>query len=234
MLQCDGVLTTAQEKKPRLVVSRRVPVLIPEDTLSDWLNLKRCLAKEPDWMVIRCPSPLSEVLAECSRLKPCSLVIDHRRFEQLDPQCFVQTADFGRSVSVLVKVAQDNPETIKQMLRLGCMGFVTEHTTPTDLRSAIRAITSGELWVSARILAEFTRDLLSCPNPQNLTPRESQVLSLISRGLSNREISKELFISRETVRWHIRTLYAKIGAKSREEAVQHGLSNNSDPVRLHA
>jgi DNA-binding CsgD family transcriptional regulator len=66
------------------------------------------------------------------------------------------------------------------------------------------------------------RGLLSSQSRHNLTPREGQILDLISRGRSNRDIAEELFISRETVRWHIRTLYAKIGVRDRTEAATYG------------
>ena len=235
MLQHDSVLPSTLSGKPRLVeVSRRTPVLIPEDCLLRWKALSLCTALDADLLILRGPASMTDVLTHCSKLKPCILVIDQPALEQIDPQRLTQTLDFGRSVSVLVKVVRDDPETVKRLLRLGCMGFVTERTPPAIIVRAIEALSRGEIWTTRRLLTDFVRMLLASPGPQMLTPREDQILRLIARGLSNREITQELFISRETVRWHIRTLYAKIGVKNREEASQFAVRNQPEPARLPA
>lgn len=219
MLYHDGALLWAPSRGPRLIeVSRSMPVLVNEEDLSLWRSLKRCLTGEASLMVVHCPSPSADILAQCARFQPCILIIEQTSLEKLDPQCFIQTVDFGRSVYVLVKVGRDDPATLERLLRLGCRGFVTERSSPSVLRQAIWALSRGEIWASRRFLADVIHGLLTSPIPNALTPRESQILELIARGLSNRDITKELFISRETVRWHIRTLYAKIGVKNRAEA----------------
>ncbi len=221
MLQHEGVLPSTLPNRPRLVeVTRRLPVMIPEDCLVRWPALSRCLSMGADLSALRSPAPMADILMHCSKLKPCILVIDHAALDQTDPRRLTQAADFGRSVAILVKLVRDDPETVKRLLRLGCMGFLTDRSSPKVILQAIDALSKGEIWASRRVLADFVRQLLSTPSPQTLTPREDQILQLIARGMSNREITQELFISRETVRWHIRTLYAKIGVKNREEAAR--------------
>lgn len=198
-----------------------VPVLVPEDNLSRWRALRQCLTARTDLLVVRCPSPSTDVLKHCSRLMPCLLAIDLSLLDQLDPDRFRRTVDYGRAVSVLVRVQHEDPDTLDRLLRLGCMGFVTERASATVVGQAIRALAKGEIWVNQRFLGEFLRSLLSAQSPRNLTSREAEILRLISSGHSNREIAQELFISRETVRWHIRTLYAKIGVRDRAAAANH-------------
>ncbi len=221
MLPYDGVLPAAPTDKIRLVETPpRLPVVIPEESLSQWRALKRCLTTHTDFMVVRCPAPSADILAHCSRMSPCILVIDLAVLDELDPQAFMRTVDFGRAVRVLVKVHRDDPEVVERILRVGCMGLVAEGTAPSEIGHAIRALANGEIWASPRSLADFVRSILTSRNRTNLTAREAQILDLIARGRSNRDIATELFISRETVRWHIRTLYAKIGAHDRAEAAK--------------
>ncbi len=144
----------------------------------------------------------------------------------------MQTVDFGRSVLVLVRVAREDDETVDRLMRLGCMGFVGERASAAAIGEAIRALGKGEIWANRRFLAEFIRGLLSAQSPRNLTARENEILNLISKGRSNREIADQLFISRETVRWHIRTLYAKIGVHDRVQAVRHGANLNNETQLL--
>jgi len=62
------------------------------------------------------------------------------------------------------------------------------------------------------------RDLLSAESPRKLTRREKEILRLVGQGYKNQEIAEQLFISRETVRWHLRSLYPKIGVQDRLSA----------------
>src|ERR1700682_6055553 len=109
MFRTSGVLRTTPTDKLRLVEPAcQMPVLVPEDSLSRWRALKRCLATQPDLMFVRCAVPPSEILTHCSRLSPCVLVTADAFLEELDPQRLMQTVDFGRCVRVLVKVGQDD------------------------------------------------------------------------------------------------------------------------------
>ena len=233
MFPYDGALSTAPSDKIRLVErSSRLPVLVPEDSLSHWRALKRCLTAQTDIMFVRCPTPVTDILTHCVRLSPCILVIDQASLDQLDPRTFMQTVDFGRSVRVLVKVCRDDPRTLERLLRSGCMGLVAEGSAPTVIGHAISALAKGELWASPRFLADFVREILSSQGRHKLTSREAEILELIARGRSNHDIAQELFISRETVRWHIRTLYAKIGVSDRTGAAQYAASLEQETKSL--
>jgi len=210
----------------------RMPVLVAEDSLAGWRALKHCLSAQTDLMFVRCPAPSSEILKHCSRLMPCILAIEQTALEQVDPNRFKQTVDYGRSVSVLVRVVREDAETLERLLRLGCMGYVAERASSSVVGQAIRALARGEIWANPRVLADLVRVLLTTESPRILTGREAEILRLISRGRSNRQIAEELFISRETVRWHIRTLYAKIGVHDRAEAVNHAASLEQEPQLL--
>jgi DNA-binding NarL/FixJ family response regulator len=100
-------------------------------------------------------------------------------------------------------------------LKLGCHGVIPAKLPLRLLRRAVPSILAGELWAPRQVLSEMLLDLLHAPTAKQgnlLTPREGHVLELVRLGYTNAEIAATLFISHETVRWHKRRLYRKIGS----------------------
>lgn len=121
------------------------------------------------------------------------------------------------SCLILSSAAVDE-EAQERFFRLGAAGVVAADISSELLERAIRAVLAGELWMSRKLLSKLAR--LAPPQAeQNLTPRESDILALIQDGLTNQQIADRLFISRETVRWHVRKLYSKIGVVTRTAAI---------------
>lgn len=125
--------------------------------------------------------------------------------------------------SLLVLAEDDDSTTVLRELPLRGWGVVAPEAPPEELAAAVVAVGEG-LVVLPKDLAE--RVLQSPPMVQDLdeplTPREGEVLELLGRGLSNKLIAGELHISEHTVKFHISSLYAKLGVSSRAEAVGQG------------
>ena len=125
--------------------------------------------------------------------------------------------------SLIVTAEDDRPVSALRELPLQGWGIVAPDAPPEELAAAVAAVAEG-LVVLPKILTE--RVLQSTPAPEDLdeplTPRESEVLELLGRGLSNKLIAGELHISEHTVKFHISSLYAKLGVSSRAEAVGRG------------
>ena len=120
-------------------------------------------------------------------------------------------------VLALVERASESQE--RRWLRLGCMGVV-KHSAPISvILQSMRAIAADEIWASRRVMTTVLKEFVSAgPSFSVFTRREVEILELIASGRNNREIADALFISRETVRWHLRALYGKIGVHSRSQA----------------
>ncbi|MEV7008684.1 response regulator transcription factor [Streptosporangium sp. NPDC051022] len=136
-----------------------------------------------------------------------------------------ETAD----VRVLVLTTFDMDEYVYGALRAGASGFVLKDTPPTDLLSAIRVVARGESLISPtvtrRLIAEFVRRPESSSTQvrgrllAGVTDREREVLFHVARGLSNTEIAELLHVSLATVKTHIGSLLAKLGARDRAQLV---------------
>ncbi|MFD9793457.1 response regulator [Streptomyces sp. NPDC059070] len=133
----------------------------------------------------------------------------------------------GVAVVVLTTFADD--ESILGALGAGARGYLTKNAGRQDITRAIRAAAAGQsvldrevqdrLLATARTRAPERGRAL----PVDLTPREREVLALIGRGLPNRGIAEELFISEATVKTHINNLFAKAGIRDRAEAVRRAI-----------
>lgn len=105
---------------------------------------------------------------------------------------------------------------------MGCMGYLPGDSPRSVVRKAVRAIASGEMWAERKAVSQAMKRLILKQLVQDLTAREADILRLITCGLSNRAIAARLCITHETVRWHIRSLYSKIGVQDRFSAMVYG------------
>ena len=147
---------------------------------------------------------------------------------------------------VLVLTTYADDEFLFPALQAGARGYLTKDATAEEIEQAIRALAAGHTYldpaVQARLVAAVVRpDSAPGPAParaaerapasgqlpDELTPREAEVLKLIAAGLSNREIAERLVLSGATVKTHINRIFYKTGARDRAQAVryayQHGL-----------
>ena len=127
--------------------------------------------------------------------------------------------------------AYDDNEYVFGLLSAGAMGYVLKEEALDTIVEAIRAASRGETWLSKRVQEKVVRRAIG-KEEAPLTERELEVLRLMAKGWSNRQIAKQLFISEGTVKNHVTNIYAKLGVHSRAEAVawawQQGLVNPDD------
>ncbi|MFD5893906.1 MULTISPECIES: response regulator [unclassified Streptomyces] len=129
---------------------------------------------------------------------------------------------------VLMLTTFDVDDYVYEALRAGASGFLLKDAPPADLISAVRVVAAGEALlapsVTRRLIADFAQQR---PAPRKdrslrlkgLTPRETEVLELIARGLSNQEIAEHLILAEQTVKTHIGRVLAKLGLRDRAQAV---------------
>ncbi|MFI6081123.1 response regulator [Streptomyces sp. NPDC051217] len=129
---------------------------------------------------------------------------------------------------VLMLTTFDVDDYVYEALRAGASGFLLKDAPPADLISAVRVVAAGEALlapsVTRRLIADFAQQR---PAPRKnrslrlkgLTPRETEVLELIARGLSNQEIAEHLVLAEQTVKTHIGRVLAKLELRDRAQAV---------------
>jgi two-component system NarL family response regulator len=123
------------------------------------------------------------------------------------------------SSRVLVLTTYDNEEDIFQALESGARGYLLKDTTKEELIEAVRQVHLGERYLPQAVAARLADRLIR----PSLTPRELDVLRLVSRGRSNKEMASAMFVSEETVKTHMKALFQKLGVHDRAEAVSVSL-----------
>jgi DNA-binding NarL/FixJ family response regulator len=121
-------------------------------------------------------------------------------------------------IDVLILTVHENDDMVFQALCAGAAGYLTKNITPDRLLGAISEIRNGGAPMStniARMVVESFRKSVQSP----LTPRETEVLHLLSRGMSYTMIADQLFIDGETVRSHIKNIYRKLEVNSKADAI---------------
>jgi DNA-binding NarL/FixJ family response regulator len=218
-------------KNPRAVICL-------EGSVRLWKLVKRSLEESegtPQFIFARSQEVAAEVLALCRRLAPALVVIEDSRLQALP---FKQLRDSisRREIQIVVFSDQEDDSSYEDFFRMGCTGVVPYKVTDHTFRKAVLALCEGELWLPRKILSKLAQDAFLKATTRKITQRESEIFKLICLGFTNQQIAEHLFISRETVRWHLRSLYSKIGVDSRTGAIRYakygneGLRPASDPL----
>jgi DNA-binding NarL/FixJ family response regulator len=122
--------------------------------------------------------------------------------------------DFPKARIIILTMFEGDVE-IQRALKSGACGYILKNMPPEDLLQVIRSVHSGKKKIHPTIAANLTEHL----GDENLTPRETEVLQLISEGNSNKEIGRQLFIAEETVKNHVKNILGKLRANDRTQAV---------------
>ncbi|MEU8777311.1 response regulator transcription factor [Streptomyces sp. NPDC048606] len=134
-------------------------------------------------------------------------------------------------VAVVVLTTFADDDSILGALGAGARGYLTKNAGRQDITRAIRAAAAGQSVLDREVqdrLLATVRVKAPAPDralPEDLTPREREVLALIGQGLPNRGIAERLFISEATVKTHINNLFAKAGIRDRPDAVRRAIAS---------
>jgi DNA-binding NarL/FixJ family response regulator len=182
--------------------------------------LCRILArKTPEYRLIHWVKIPEEMLVLCHKLTPALLVLDSAFAKVLLTDEFTSLIS-SENLRILVIAESVDQSIYEAYLQKGCRGVLKSNSSDQMLLKSIESVFAGELWVPRSVLSQIVQVSLR-KNLPKLTSREAEILKLISHGLRNQQIADHLFISRETVRWHIRGLYSKIGISHRPGTLQH-------------
>jgi DNA-binding NarL/FixJ family response regulator len=120
---------------------------------------------------------------------------------------------------VIVLTAYDTEERVLASLKAGALGYVLKGAPASEIAQAIRAVAAGGSYLTPRVAARVVAQVNAPKRSSALSARERQVLRLVARGRSNKQIAGELVITERTVKFHMTSIFNKLGADNRAQAI---------------
>ncbi len=202
-------------------------VLIADDDDLMRAGLVELLSGEPEIEIVGEASTGREAVERARRLDPDVVLMDVR---MPDLDGIEATRELTRAVPrarVLILTTFEQDDYVFGALRAGASGFLLKRARPEELIAAVHTIARGDSLLSPSVTRRVIDRMAQQPIPElddqakldELTPREREVLELVARGLSNREIATELVVEESTIRSHVKRILMKLDLRSRVQIV---------------
>jgi DNA-binding NarL/FixJ family response regulator len=209
-----------------------IRVLVVDDHALFRRGLQMVLGSETDIEVVGEASDGAEAIAVATETTPDIVLMDVRMPRRGGIDATTAIKDAVPSAKIIMLTISDEEADLYDAIKAGAMGYLLKEISIEEVASAVRAVHHGQSLISpsmaSKLLTEFasmikkTDERQQVPTPR-LTDREMEVLRLVAKGLNNRDIAKQLFISENTVKNHIRNILEKLQLHSRMEAVVYAV-----------
>jgi len=168
----------------------------------------------------------TKVLSIVAQTRPELVLLDVRMPRMDGLACLDEIRKRYPTTKVVMLSASTSPDLIAAALRRGASAYLAKSLDPTDLPATLRQVLDGNVWSTSDAVAGEDAGA----SVLGLTEREGAILQALARGLSNEDIAKELWVTQQTVKFHLTNVYRKLGAKNRTQAIriaqQHGVVEN--------
>lgn len=181
-------------------------------------GLRALLGARPDLDVVAEAATADEAVRQAAAVRPDVVLMDLQLGDGVDgvaaTERLLALPDPPR---VLVLTTYDTEDDIMRAIEAGATGYLLKDCPPEEIFRAVHAAAAGQTVLSPPVAARLMSRMRG--SQPTLSAREVEILTLLARGLANRQISRELFISEATVKTHLVHIYAKLGVDSRTAAV---------------
>jgi two-component system NarL family response regulator len=209
-----------------------IRVLVADDQAVFRRGLDAVLGDEDDIKVVAEAADGEAAIASAAEVAPDVVLMDIRMPRVNGIEATRRIRELLPSTRILILTVSDEEDDLYEAIRAGANGYLLKDISAEEVANAIHAVVRGHSLISpsmaSKLLSEFraladqTTGKEQLPAPV-LTPRELEVLRLVARGMSNREVAEQLYISENTVKNHMRNILEKLQLHSRMEAVMYAL-----------
>lgn len=183
------------------------------------------LATQPDMTVTGKAATVQEALSEIRKSEPDIMIVDPCRTHEINLNDCKKLKDGFPDIKYLTLTDSENEDDLYQSMKNGSHGYLLKKSTPEQLFSALRDIQNGGISISPYMAGRLIKDVLLSRESKgidltsNLTPRETEIIELLSTGTTDSEIGDKLCISPSTVRHHVHNILQKLRLKNRMQLV---------------
>jgi DNA-binding NarL/FixJ family response regulator len=202
----------------------RIRLLLADDHPIVRAGLRAVVETEPDFAVVAEASTAEDAVAITAETQLDVVLMDLQFGGATSGDRPMHGAEATATITarpdaprVLILTTYDSDADILAAIEAGASGYLLKDAPPDELAAAIRAAAAGRSALSPAVAARLMDRMR--PSAQTLSARETEVLQLVSAGLSNQQISQHLFLSQATVKSHLAHIYTKLGVDSRTSAV---------------
>jgi NarL family two-component system response regulator LiaR len=214
-----------------------IRILIVDDHAVVRQGLKMFLALDQELQVVGEAANGEEAIRRARELAPDVVLMDllMPQMDGIAATEIIRREMPDVEVIALTSVLED--KAVYGAMRAGAIGYLLKDTQADELCRAIKAAAAGQVQLSPQAAQRLMREIQVPHSPEKLTPRETEVLKLLARGMSNKEICATLVIGEKTVKTHVSSILSKLGVPSRTQAalyaVQIGLVSNREVGQMY-
>jgi DNA-binding NarL/FixJ family response regulator len=209
-----------------------IRVLIVDDHALFRRGLQMVLEQEPDISVVGEAGDGAEAVKQAEETSPDIVLMDVRMPRRGGIDATIAIKELLPTAKILMLTISDEEADLYDAIKAGASGYLLKEISIDEIAAAIRQVQAGQSLISpsmaSKLLSEFATmvkradEKQAVPQPR-LTDREMEVLTLVAQGKNNRDIAKDLFISENTVKNHVRNILEKLHLHSRMEAVVYAV-----------
>ena len=194
-----------------------IRVLLADDHRLILAGIRRALEEVEDLEVVGEAESGSQVLPLIHQTNPDIVLLDLRLPDMSGLACLDSIRQRYPEVKVVILSAFNDPEHIQAAFQRGATAYIVKSVNPVDLPSALRQALDQTVYQGVRVIGDVSGQ---AGEGLGLTEREMSMLKALARGLSNQAISKEFWVTEQTVKFHLSNIYRKLGVANRTEAAR--------------
>jgi DNA-binding NarL/FixJ family response regulator len=208
-------MSTASKTRQETRHAGKIRVLIADDHVTVREGLGAIIGRQPDMTVVGEAATGRDAVELWLECRPDVALLDLRMPNLDGVGAINEIRGHDASARFIVLTTFDTDDEISRAIKAGARGYLLKDAQREELLDAIRKVYAGETSISPSLVAKLAAGMSS----EALTARELEVLTLLARGNSNKDIGASLYISETTVKSHLRSIFSKLDVLSRTEAV---------------
>lgn len=205
-------------------------IMIVDDAEVTRLGLRTAFEVEPDLAVVGEASNGAEALAKMAVLDPQLILLDVRMEKMNGIEACREIRSRYPDVHILMITSYTDEDAVISSILAGASGYLLKHLSRAELLRSIRLVASGHSLIDANAKKQAMESLTEMPGSE-LTEREREVLALVARGYTNKQIADKLYVSEKTARNHVSHILEKLGLSRRSEAAAFAVEHKLVPPR---